>query len=118
MTDPTSEALPSLLDVVSEHTDLTYIDLAHIGAALLTAVTTVARLGWASPGSWLDYADPLGDPHSLIVRDFVAWTSHRKSMAEGCGERLRAFVEQSGWTTHVLIEANQLLYQRRSEGPA
>lgn len=38
--------LPGLLDQVSSHTDVTYGDLALIGAALLTTVTSVGLHGW------------------------------------------------------------------------
>lgn len=99
------QPLPSLLEAVSKHTDVTYGDLALIGSSLLSTVSTVAIHGWASPGSTLDYTRQLADPHSLIVRDFVAWTSHRKRLADNCEERLRTFVDESGWTLHVLNQA-------------
>jgi hypothetical protein len=102
------EPIPSLRDRVSERTDVTYGDLALIGAALLTTVTSVCQLGWASPGSSLDYTPNESDPHTMIVRDFVAWTSHRKSLAAGCEERLRAFVDESGWTRHVVDRMGRL----------
>lgn len=104
--DPT---LPSLLDAVSPQTDVRYADLALIGAAILTTVTTVQRMGWASPGSSLDYTNGLRDPHDLIVRDFIAWTSGRRSLAAGCDERLLAYVEQSGWTHHLLGQVDLFL---------
>ncbi|MFL4476743.1 hypothetical protein ACIPUB_00515 [Paeniglutamicibacter sp. ORCA_105] len=104
-----NEPLPTLLDQVSGQTDVTYGDLALIGAALLTSVTTVAQLGWASPGISLDYSSGVSDSHNMIVRDFIAWTSHRKSLADGCEERLRAFVDESGWTRHVLNQMGKNL---------
>lgn len=88
---------------------MTYGDLALIGAALLTTVTSVAQLGWASPGSSLDYSPKVSESHHMIVRDFIAWTSHRKSLADGCEERLRAFVDDSGWTRHVLNQMSKNL---------
>jgi hypothetical protein len=88
---------------------VTYGDLALIGAALLSTVTSVAQLGWASPGSSLDYTPRESDSHTMIVRDFIAWTSHRKSLAEGCEERLRAYVDESGWTIHVLDQMSKKL---------
>lgn len=101
--------LPTLLDQVSEHTDVTYGDLVLIGASLLSTITSVAVHGWASPGSMLDYSHQPSDPHSAIVRDFVAWTSHRRVLADGCEDRLRDFVDSSGWTAHALNQmANQL----------
>lgn len=90
--------VPTLQSNISEETDVTYLDLALIGAALLSTVTSVAQHGWASPGSTLDYTRHILDPHAMIVRDFVAWTAHRKTLAPGCEDRLRSFVEQSGWT--------------------
>jgi hypothetical protein len=99
-----NELTPTLFEQVSEHTDVTYGDLALIGAALLTSVTSVAQLGWASPGSSLDYTTGDLDPHAMIVRDFIAWTSHRESLAEGCEERLRALVKDSGWTRHIVSQ--------------
>ena len=101
--------LPGLLDQVSSHTDVTYGDLALIGAALLTTVTSVGLHGWASPGSTLDYTTGLRGPHELVVRDFIAWTSHRKSMADGCEERLRSYVVESGWTAHLEHQMSDLL---------
>ncbi|GAA4759824.1 hypothetical protein GCM10023350_52520 [Nocardioides endophyticus] len=101
--------LPSLLDQVSSHTDVTYGDLALIGAALLTTVTSVGLHGWASPGSTLDYTTGLRRPHDLVVRDFIAWTAHRKSMADGCEERLRSYVDESGWTAHLEHRMSDLL---------
>lgn len=107
MTDP--QKLPGLLDAVSPRTDVTYGDLALIGAGLLTTVSSVSLHGWASPGSSLDYTKGLSRPHDLIVRDFIAWTSHRKSLAEGCEHRLRSYVEDSGWTLHLRHEIGELL---------
>lgn len=104
-----NESLPTLHNRVSELTDVTYEDLALIGAALLSTVTSVSQLGWASPGSSLDYTPKEAGTHAMIVRDFVAWTSHRKFLADGCEERLRAFVDQSGWTKHVVHQLGQLL---------
>ena len=101
--------LPGLLDPVSQYTDVTYGDLALIGASLLSVITSVAIHGWSSPGSSLDYTHSLSDPHSMIVNDFVAWTSHRKNLAEGCEERLRTFVDESGWTSHVMNQMAVLL---------
>lgn len=54
MEEPDSP-LPTLLERVSEHTDVTYGDLALLGASLLTTISSVAIHGWASPGSSLDY---------------------------------------------------------------
>lgn len=93
---------PDLQSQVSPETDVTYLDLALIGAALLSTVTSVAYHGWASPGSSLDYTRQISDPHAMIMRDFVAWTAHRQPLAPGGEERLRAFVEQSGWTRHAV----------------
>lgn len=101
--------LPSLLDAVSPQTDIRYADLALIGAAILTTVVTVQRMGWASPGSSLDYTNGLREPHDLIVRDFIAWTSGRRSLAADCDERLLAYVEQSGWTDHLLGQVDLFL---------
>lgn len=100
--DPQLPSSPDLQSQVSPETDVTYLDLALIGAAILSTVTSVAHHGWASPGSSLDYTRQVSDPHAMIVRDFVAWTSHRKTLAPGGEERLRAFVEQSGWTRHAV----------------
>lgn len=94
-------ALPTLIDRVSQLTDVTYGDLALIGAALLSTVSSVSLHGWASPGSSLDYTKGDAGPHAAIVRDFVAWTAHRKQLADGCEERLRSYVEASGWTDHL-----------------
>lgn len=104
----TETNLPGLLDQVSSHTDVTYGDLALIGAALLSTVTSVGLHGWASPGSTLDYTAGLREPHQMIVRDFIAWTSHRKSMADGCEDRLRLLVVESGWTAHVEHQMSDL----------
>lgn len=93
-----TDALPTLNDRVSQLTDVTYGDLALIGAALLS---TVSLHGWASPGSSLDYTKGDAGPHAAIVRDFVAWTAHRKRLADGCEERLLSYVEASGWTDHL-----------------
>lgn len=45
----------------------------------------------------------------MIVRDFVAWTSRRKTLAGGCEERLRAYVDDSGWTEHLLNQMAAVL---------
>ena len=108
----TETHLPGLLDQVSAHTDVTYGDLALIGAALLTTVGSVGLHGWASPGSSLDYTKGLTSPHDLVVRDFIAWTSHRKSLADGCEERLRSYVDESGWTAHLQHQVSELLGRR------
>lgn len=94
---------------MSAHTDVTYGDLALIGAGLLTTVASVGLHGCASPGSTLDYTRGLTSPHDLVVRDFIAWTSHRKSLADGCEERLRAYVDESGWTEHLQHQMSELL---------
>jgi hypothetical protein len=107
--DELDPRLPTLLDQVSEYTDVTYGDLALLGASVLSTISSVAIHGWASPGSSLDYTGQLTDPHSMIVRDFVAWTSHRKGLAEGCDERLRGYVDESGWTVHLLSQMSTLL---------
>lgn len=107
--------LPGVLDRVSAYTDVTYGDLAMIGAGLLSTVSSVSLHGWASPGSTLDYTKGLTTPHDLVVRDFVAWTSHRKSLANGCEERLRAYVDESGWTAHLQHQMSELLSGRVPE---
>lgn len=101
--------LPTLIDRVSELTDVTYGDLALIGAAMLSTVSSVSLHGWASPGSSLDYTRGNAGPHAAIVRDFVAWTAHRKQLADGCEERLRSYVEASGWTHHLQVRMGDML---------
>lgn len=108
----TDTNLPGLLDPVSAFTNVTYGDLALIGAGLLSTIVSVGLHGWASPGSTLDYTKGLTNPHDLVVRDFIAWTSHRKSLADRCEERLRAYVDQSGWTTHLQHQLDGLLSGR------
>ncbi|MBD3924303.1 hypothetical protein IEZ26_06690 [Nocardioides cavernae] len=107
--DEPDPSLLTLLDRVSEHTDVTYGDLAMFGASMLSTISTIAINGWSSPGSSLDYTGQVSDPHTMLVRDFVAWTSHRNKLADGCEERLRSYVEESGWTLHVLNQVATLL---------
>lgn len=78
------------------------IDIYLIGKALLNWVATTVQVGHSSPGMTLDYVhldDSLGDESAapLIVRDFVAWTSGRQHLAEGAEERLRRWIELSGY---------------------
>jgi hypothetical protein len=108
--DEDTDPLPALTDKVSPRTTITYDDLALIGAGLLSTVSIVERLGWASPGSSLDYIHTQNDPHTMIVRDFIVWTSHRKSLAEGCEERLRNLVRESGWTNHIVSVMGEGLF--------
>jgi len=79
----------------------TTIDLALIGAALLNAVAATMQLGHTTPAETLDYShldlsDPDSSAASWIVRDFIAWTG-RQDLAEGAEDRLRDFVDASGW---------------------
>jgi len=101
--------LDILATAMSEHTDITLADLAAIGLALMNKIGSVAILGWASPGNSLDYASPSDNPHAQIVQDFTAWTSGRKSLAPGCEERLRAFIDTTGWTRHQAAESSKRL---------
>lgn len=119
--DELDPPLPTLLARVSEHTDVMYGDLVLFGASMLSTISSVAVHGWSSPGSSLDYTSQVSDPHIMLVRDFVAWTSHRKKLADGCEERLRTYVEESGWTLHVLTQVATLMDPHGpsagSEGP-
>ena len=83
-------------------------DLMAIGTTLLNIVATVQRHGHASPGSTLDYMTGLdlldGEESAAghILRDFIAWTSGRKALSPGCDDRLKAYVNQSGWAQQAL----------------
>ena len=91
-------------------TTVTPLQLMDLGAKLLNAAATVELLGHASPGSALDYwhADS-------FVRDFVAWTSGRKHMAEGCEERVRQYVKDNGWDKYVLQQAGPMGSAREAQ---
>ena len=62
---------------------------ARRGIALRNWVATTVLLGHASPGSTLEYVDVEPWSDSALIKDFVAWTSGRKHLAEGCDARLR-----------------------------
>lgn len=108
MSDET-ETLPGLLDAVSENTTMTYGELATIGAALLGNVVAVGRMGWASPGSSLDYTDDDCDMPAKIIRDFIVWTSGRTAMSPLAEARLRSFVVLIGWQDHMEAELDKAL---------
>lgn len=104
-----SESMPSLVDPVSKETTLTYGDLALTGATVFSAISLVCILGLASPGNTLDYNKGSIGPHAVIVRDFIAWTAGRVHLAEGCEERLRHLVQETGWSKHSLTQTSGLL---------
>lgn len=85
-------------------TTLTPLDVMKIGEGFLNLTASAQMLGWKSPASSLDYT--ADNPQQLMwarfPRDFVAWTSGRKSQALDCDERLRTFIVESGWTRHAL----------------
>ena len=62
---------------------------AQRGEALQTWIATTTLLGHTRPGHTLEYVHVEEWTAMAFVRDFVAWTSGRKSLAPGCEERLR-----------------------------
>lgn len=89
-------------------------DIYLIGKALLNMVVVTVQLGHVSPGMSLDYIhlNDIEEGESaapMIVRDFVAWTSGRQHLAEGAEERLRAWIQQSGyWASSMNTVADTL----------
>lgn len=108
MSDETLD-LPGLLDPLGEHTEVTYGLCALIGAALLNNIGSVETMGWSSPKSSLDYTEDAGDVHTRIVRDFIVWSSGRKSFSPDAEERLRNFVKSTGWQKHQMASLADLL---------
>jgi hypothetical protein len=89
---------------------LTHGEVYEIGAALLSWVAMVGRLGHTSPASTLDYTRELGSIPALIVRDFVAWTSGRTDKVPGePSERLAELVAKAGWEPLLLASLNDSL---------
>lgn len=84
----------------------THHDLALIGAALLSHATNTIRLGHVTPAETLDYTGAVLDGEDsaapAIVRDFVAWTSRRQDVAPGAEQRIRDWLEASGWIDRTL----------------
>lgn len=100
-----------------QKTTLTNFEVIELGAALLSWMLTVQRLGHASPASVLDYtknAALFDTPSPLIVRDFVAWTSGRKDAAPGCEERLRGLVEDARLEDNAVANLSEILSGPRS----
>ena len=59
------------------------------GLALSNWIASTVLLGHASPGSTLDYVHVEPGTDAAFLKDFVAWTSGRKTLAPGCDDRLR-----------------------------
>jgi hypothetical protein len=95
-----------------QQTTLTNYEVLELGAALLSWMLTVERLGHASPASVLDYTgntDMFDSPSPLIVRDFVAWTSGRKDVVPGCEERLRSLVAATDLEKNAVLNMAHIL---------
>lgn len=85
-------------------TPLVNYDLLLIGTVLLNSIGTTLTLGHTRPGNTLDYTRPHDESDHIslhIVRDFIAWTSGRVSLAPGCEERQRAWIAEN-WHRHQL----------------
>jgi hypothetical protein len=65
------------------------LNMALIGNAVQAFVANCAMFGHASPAGTLDYWHAEPWTADAFVKDFVAWTSGRRHMAEGCEDRLR-----------------------------
>ena len=92
-------------------TTLSNYEVFMLGQALVNWIGLVGRLGHASPASTLDYttnpeAMTLG---TLVLRDFVAWTSGRTDLVEGCEERLREWAEAADIDGHLARSLNEVL---------
>ena len=73
-------------------------ELALIGVAVLDLVGTCMTLGHAKPQHTLDYMHGEPDFSTQVVHDLVAWCSGGKSLnAADREERLRTYVNESGW---------------------
>jgi hypothetical protein len=93
-------------------------DLKAIGATVLNIVAAVQQLGHTSPAStlnymtWVDALDGEESAASYILRDFIAWTCGRKEMSPGCDDRLKAYVNQSGWAQRSSDSVARELYSQ------
>ncbi len=105
-------------DLGDKYGDTTLInyEVFIIGEAVLKWMNAVTQLGHESPASTLDYTTNAAslDLGSLIVRDFVAWTSGRVEMAPGCQERMREIVADSGLGAHQAGVIGEFLKEVKS----
>lgn len=90
--------------------NMSNFEVLGIGAAVLSWVSTVGRLGHTSPASTLDYTGSIDDLSGLIVRDFVAWSSGRLNTVPGDpAVRLKQLIETGKWDDVQLAKINRFM---------
>lgn len=88
---------------------------AQRGSALEAWIATTALLGHTRPGHSLEYIHTEEWSAMAFVRDFVAWTSGRTSLAPGCEQRLREWgMEEAGNRMNLAAESLGLGAERAS----
>jgi hypothetical protein len=102
--DPESPAFAEAMGRRIEGTGLAAIEIYMIGEALVSWMAATAQLGHEQPGNTLDYSHvhTITSPWQYIVRDFVIWTSGRSNFDPEAADRVRGWVEESGWAAAKL----------------
>jgi hypothetical protein len=91
-------------------TDVREVQVYMLGRALMDSIGAYTMLGLESPAHALDYTHRTDESAwcDLVLDDFIAVVSHRKSLRPGCKERLeRLSVE---WQRVALEKAYALLF--------